>query len=124
MRALPVCLLLGSMLLSACSSDGARHTSAIQPSVRGGLTTAQIQAGFERNMPQIEELAGGNWPGAGRMQVSFVVQPDGLPGSIELVRNDFQNPQLEVALTRLVESIAFPPAKSPTFVKGYPVYFQ
>ena len=104
MRALTVslCLLL-SLLATGCAGDPAapkrKVTSLVPPSVSGGLTPAQVQA-------------------------SFIVRPDGLPDSVQLIRNDFQNPELDLAVTKMVETMSFPSARSDTFVKAFPLYFR
>lgn len=129
MRALTVslCLLL-SLLATGCAGDPAapkrKVTSLVPPSVSGGLTPAQVQASFERQMADLERVANANWPGAGKVQVSFIVRPDGLPDSVQLIRNDFQNPELDLAVTRMVETMSFPSARSDTFVKAFPLYFR
>jgi hypothetical protein len=129
MRALTVSLCLAlSMLATGCAGDPSapkrKASSTIPPSVSGGLTPAQVQASFERQMADLERVANTNWPGAGKVQVSFIVRPDGLPDSVQLIRNDFQSPELDLALTRMVQTMSFPPARSNTVVKAFPLYFR
>jgi outer membrane biosynthesis protein TonB len=129
MRSLMMSMLLAVPLaLSACattdSAQKAHPRALVKPSVSGGLTPAQVQSSIEKQMEDLERVANKNWPGIGKVQVSFIVRPDGLPDSVELVRNDFQNPDLDLALTKMIKTLAFPPARSETFVKAFPLYFQ
>ena len=116
------------MLVTGCAGDPSapkrRASSLVPPSVSGGLTPAQVQASFERQMADLERVANANWPGAGKVQVSFIVRPDGLPDSVKLIRNDFENPNLDLAVTKMVETMSFPTANRDTFVKAFPLYFR
>jgi outer membrane biosynthesis protein TonB len=114
--------------LSACaaqqSSTGHIRARSVPATVHGALEPWQVQASIERQMEALVMLANQQWPGAGNVQVSFIVTPDGLPQSVRLVRSDFDDPAFAQALTRVIERLSFPASKATTVVSAYPVYFR
>lgn len=119
---------IGWVCLSACaaqqSSTGHIRARSVPATVHGALEPWQVQASIERQMEALVMLANQKWPGAGNVQVSFIVTPDGLPQSVRLVRSDFDDPAFAQALTRVIERLSFPASKATTVVSAYPVYFR
>lgn len=114
------------ILLAGCSHMGERSTpppSARTASVQGGLRPDQVQRAIEYNLLVLEQATAQNWPGAGKVQVSFVVTPDGFANDVEL-RSSFNNPDFEKKLSEAVRNMSFPVASSSTYVRAFPVYFQ
>ncbi len=121
-----LCCLLLSLTTLACSHQGSSnpHRTNQPAKVVGGLRPEQVQMAIERNMLVLESALNDNWPGRGKVQMSFVVTPDGFPNSISVVGTDFNNPEFETALLGAVRRMSFPEAKSATYVRAYPMYFQ
>jgi TonB family protein len=61
---------------------------------------------------------------AGKIVVSFVIQPDGTTRGARKVSSTFDDPPFERALLDQIDRMSFPPARGVTAVQHYPLQFS